>query len=56
MAGHPTHDALAHGIADGASMLAVAGTAAIVFTIGIPIILILLWIYARAMTNRGVLR
>lgn len=45
-----------YGMADGASMVAVAGTAAIVFTIGIPIILILLWIYARAMTRRGVLR
>ena len=45
-----------YGIADGASMLAVAGTAAIVFTIGIPAILVLLWIYARAMTKRGVLR
>ncbi len=45
-----------YGIADGASMLAVAGTAAIVFTIGIPVILVLLWIYARAMTKRGVLR
>lgn len=42
-------------IADGGSALAMAGTAALVFTIAIPIILILLWIYARAMTKRGVL-
>ncbi|MEJ8563226.1 hypothetical protein QTO30_19765 [Yoonia sp. GPGPB17] len=43
-------------IADGGSMVAAAGTAAIVFTIAIPVILVLLWIYARAMTRRGVLR
>ena len=32
------------------------GTAALVFTIIIPIVLVLLLIYARAMTRRGVLR
>ena len=31
------------------------GTAALIFSIAIPIVLILLWIYARAMTRRGVL-
>lgn len=40
---------------DGGSALAVGGTAALVFTILIPTILVLLWIYARAMTQRGVL-
>lgn len=45
-----------YGIADGGSMLATAGTAAIVFSIAIPVILILLWLYARAMTTKGVLR
>ncbi len=44
------------GIADGGSMLAVAGTAATVFTIAIPVVLLGLWIYARAMTRRGILR
>jgi len=39
----------------GSSALAVGGTAALVFTILIPVILILLLIYARAMTRRGVL-
>ena len=33
-----------------------AGPAAIAFTIAIYIVLILLWVYARAMTRRGVLR
>ncbi len=45
-----------YGIADGGSMLAVAGMGAIIFSIAIPVVLILLWIYARAMTKRGVLR
>ncbi|MFQ1699021.1 hypothetical protein ACJ5NV_00365 [Loktanella agnita] len=45
-----------YGIADGGSMLAVAGPAAIAFTIAIPLILIALWLYARAMRKRGVLR
>ena len=45
-----------YGIADGGSMVAAAGTAAIVFSIAIPVILVLLWLYARAMTSRGVLR
>lgn len=45
-----------YGIAEGGSMVAAAGTAAIVFSIAIPLILLLLWIYARAMTKRGVLR
>ncbi len=45
-----------YGIADGASMLAVGGTAAVAFTIAIPVVLILLWVYARAMTRKGVLR
>lgn len=45
-----------YGIADGGSMVAAAGTAAIAFSIAIPVILVLLWIYARAMTRRGVLR
>ena len=43
-------------IADGGSMVALAGTAAIIFTLAIPIILVGLWLYARAMTKRGVLR
>ncbi|MEO1639695.1 MAG: hypothetical protein AAFU41_10665 [Pseudomonadota bacterium] len=38
------------------SMLAVGGTAAVVFAVAIPVVLIALWIYARAMTRRGVLR
>ena len=45
-----------YGIADGGSMVAAAGTAAIVFTIVIPVLLVLQWLYARAMTRRGVLR
>jgi hypothetical protein len=45
-----------YGIADGGSMVAAAGTAAIAFNVAIPVILVLLWIYARAMTKRGVLR
>jgi hypothetical protein len=45
-----------YAIADGGSMVAAAGTAAIVFTIAIPLILVALWLYARAMTRRGVLR
>ncbi len=43
-------------IADGGSALAVSGTAALIFTVAIPIILIALWLYARAMTKKGVLR
>lgn len=45
-----------YGIADGGSMVAAAATAAIVFTIAIPVLLVLQWLYARAMTRRGVLR
>ncbi len=45
-----------YGIADGGAMMAVAGPAAIAFSIAIPVILIALWIYARAMTKAGVLR
>lgn len=45
-----------YGIADGGSMVAAAGTAAIEFTITIPVLLVLQWLYARAMTRRGVLR
>jgi hypothetical protein len=45
-----------YGIADGGSMVAAAGAGAIAFTVAIPVILVLLWIYARAMTRRGVLR
>jgi hypothetical protein len=44
------------GMVDGGSMVAAAGTTAIAFTILIPVILVVLWIYARAMTRRGVLR
>lgn len=42
-------------IAPGGTMLAAAGATAIVFTFAIPVILIALWIYARAMRRRGVL-
>lgn len=45
-----------YGIAQGGSMVAAAGTAAIAFTFAIPVVLVLLWVYARAMTRRGVLR
>lgn len=45
-----------YGMVDGGSMVAAAGTVAIIFTLAIPVILVLLWIYARAMTRRGVLR
>lgn len=45
-----------YGIAEGGSMVAAAGPAAIAFNIAIPVILIGLWLYARAMTKRGVLR
>ena len=45
-----------YGIADGGSMVAAAGGAAIAFTLLIPVILIALLLYARAMTRRGVLR
>ena len=43
------------GIADGGSMLAIAGPVAIAFTIAIPVILIGLFIYARTMRKRRVL-
>ncbi|WP_342076320.1 hypothetical protein [Yoonia sp. SS1-5] len=43
-------------ISDAGNALAFSGTVALVFTFAIPVILILLWIYARAMTKRGVLR
>ena len=43
-------------IAAGGRMVAAAGAGAIAFTIAIPVILVLLWVYARAMTRRGVLR
>ncbi len=43
-------------IADGGSMVAAAGPAAIALTIAIPVVLVGLWLYARAMTKRGVLR
>jgi hypothetical protein len=45
-----------YGMANGGSMVAAAGTAAIVFTFAIPVLLVLQWLYARAMTKRGVLR
>ncbi len=45
-----------YGIAQGGTMLATAGPAAVAFTVAIPVVLVLLWIYARAMTKRGVLR
>lgn len=45
-----------YGMSGGGSMVVAAGTGAIVFSVAIPVILILLWIYARAMTRRGVLR
>jgi len=38
------------------SMFAAGGTPAVVFAVAIPLVLIALWIYARAMTRRGVLR
>ncbi|MEL6839635.1 MAG: hypothetical protein AAFP85_10105 [Pseudomonadota bacterium] len=45
-----------YGIAEGGSMVAAAGTAAILFSLAIPVFLVALWLYARAMTKRGVLR
>jgi hypothetical protein len=45
-----------YGIADGGNMVVAAGTVAIVFTIAIPLLLVAQWLYARAMTKRGVLR
>ena len=45
-----------YGLSDGGSMMAAGGAAAIAFAIAIPVILILLWVYARAMTRKGVLR
>ncbi len=44
-----------YGIAD-PSALAISGTFALVFSAAIVVVLILLWIYARTMTRRGVLR
>jgi lipopolysaccharide export LptBFGC system permease protein LptF len=43
-------------LSDGGNAMAMSGTGALIFTIAIPVILILLLIYARAMTRRGVLR
>ena len=45
-----------YGLSDGGGMMAMGGMAALIFNIAIPIILVLLWIYARAMTRKGVLR
>ena len=45
-----------YGLSDGGSMMAAGGTAALIFTIAIPVILVLLWFYARTMTRKGVLR
>lgn len=45
-----------YGIAAGGAMTAASGTAAVVFSIAIPVILLLLWVYARAMVRKGVLR
>lgn len=45
-----------YGIADGGNMTMEAGPMAIIFSIGIPLVLFGLWIYARAMTRAGVLR
>ncbi|WP_108816241.1 hypothetical protein [Loktanella sp. Alg231-35] len=45
-----------YGIADGGNMTAAAGMGAVIFSIAIPVILIALWLYARAMTRKGVLR
>ena len=45
-----------YGIAKGGSMVAAAGGAAIAFSVAIPLILLALWFYAKAMTKRGVLR
>jgi hypothetical protein len=45
-----------YGIADGGSMLAAAGMAAMLFSWAIPMLLLLQWYYARAMNKRGVLR
>ena len=40
----------------GVDNLAAAGTAAIIFSIAIPLVLVGLWLYARAMVRKGVLR
>ena len=45
-----------YGLSEGGSMLATGGPAAIAFTIAIPVLLVLQWMYARAMTRKGVLR
>ena len=45
-----------YGISDGGSMVAAAGTAAVVFSLAIPLLLLALVFYARAMTRQGVLR
>jgi hypothetical protein len=43
-------------IADGGNMTAAAGMGAVIFSIAIPVVLIGLWLYARAMARKGVLR
>lgn len=43
-------------LSDVGDALAVSGTAALIFSIAIPVILVLLWIYARRMVAKGVLR
>lgn len=45
-----------YAIADAGDALALQGTAALIFTIAIPLILIALLIYAKRMTAKGVLR
>lgn len=45
-----------YGMADGGSMLSMGGIGAIAFTIAIPLVLVALWVYARAMQRAGVLR
>ena len=45
-----------YGLSDGGAMMAMSGPVAIIFTVSIPVILALLWIYARVMTLKGVLR
>ena len=44
-----------YGLSDGGAMMAMGGPMAIAFTVAIPVLLILQWMYARAMTRRGVL-
>ncbi|SFS15798.1 hypothetical protein [Yoonia litorea] len=45
-----------YGLSEGGSMMATGGPAAIAFLIAIPVLLVLQWLYARAMTRKGVLR